>query len=273
MLKKVVIAGLAVVVGVVVLAFVSPALFDWVCHQGKAVKEGAEDLVPLQQRIEILRDKLHELVRNKSTYYDQAAKQSVEVEKLTGDVATSTKNLADQWSKIEAIRNDLDNEKTRFIYRGVEYKRAEVEKQLKQDFDSYKTAEAALDAKKDLLSAKKQALEAARSQLANMESLNTEMEARLEQMKADLERVQMREAQKGEKPDDTGYASLKADMDKVADKIAEREKALDLRAEFDKGPIDPRVDKAPEDKDILKQIDDYKAAKNGAPKTNVADKP
>ncbi len=272
MLKKVVIAGLAVAVGVVVLAWISPPLFDWVVHQGKALKDGAENAIPLEQRIDTLRDKLNDLKNNKSKYYDQAAKVSVEVDTLTADVAKETANLAVQWKKIDVMRSDLDTQKVSYTYNRVEYKRAEVEKQLQQDFDSYKTAESALDAKKDLLSAKKQALDASRAQLANLESLNNEMEARLEQMKAELQRVRLREAESGTKADDNGYANLKAEMDQVGGKIAEREKALDLHAEFDKGTIDPLPDKAAGDGDILKQIDAYKAAKNGEPvQTKVAD--
>ena len=271
MLKKVVIAGLAVAVGVAVLAWISPPLFDWMVHQGKALKEGAENSIPLEQRIDTLKDKLNDLKSNKSKYYDQAAKVSVDVDTLTADVAKETANLAVQWKKIDVMRGDLDTQKVSFTYGGVDYKRGEVEKQLKQDFESYKTAESALDAKKDLFSAKKQALDAARAQLANLESLNNEMEARLEQMKAELQRVRLREAQSGTKADDNDYANLKAEMDQVGGKIAEREKALDLHAEFDKGAINPLADKPAGNEDIKKQIDDYKAAKNGEPKANIAE--
>jgi chromosome segregation ATPase len=272
MLKKVVIAALAVVVGVAVLAWVSPPMFDWMVHQGKAFKDGAEDKIPLEDRIDTLKEKLKDIKNNKSKYYDQAAKVSVEVDQLTADVAKDTVKVDTQWKNVEALRTDLDDtQRTAFHYNGADWKRSEVEKQLKQDFESYKTADGALDSKKDLLTAKKAALEAARAQLANLESLNSEMEARLEQMKADLQRVRLREAQSGTKVDDNEYAGLKAEMDQVGGKIAEREKALDLHAEFDKGQINPLADKPAGGDDIKKQIDAYKAAKNGDPKpTEVA---
>jgi len=270
MLKKVVIAGLAVAVGVAVLAWISPPLFDWMVQQGKNIRTGAEDAIPLEQRIDVLQGKLKDIKNNKSKYYDQAAKQAVEVDQTTAEINKMTADLAVQWQKIDKMRSDLDTEKVSFVYNKVEWKRGEVEKQLKQDFVSYKTAEAALDAKKDLLTAKKQALDAARSQLADLEGQNSQMEARLEQMRAELQRVRLREAQSGQKTNDNEYANLKAEMDQVGGKIAEREKALDLRAEFDKGTINPLPDKSADNDDIKKQIDDYKAAKNGEPKTEVA---
>jgi chromosome segregation ATPase len=271
MLKKVLVAGLAVVVGVAVLAWISPPLFDWICHQAKAAKEGMEESIPLEQRIDILKDKLNDLKKNKQKYYDQAAKESVEVEKLSAEVDKESKNLADQWDKIQAIRGDLETQKTSYHYSGHDYTRADVEKELKRDFETYKTAQAALDAKKELLGSRKEALDAAREQLSSLEGLNGEMEARLEQMKAELEKVRMREAKTGTPANDNDYANLKAEMDQVGNKIAEREKALDLKAEFEKGPIDPRADKGADAADILKQIDDYKAQKD-APKPDVAEK-
>ena len=218
MMKKVVIAGLAVAVGVAVLAWISPPLFDWMVQQGKNIKNGAEDAIPLEQRIDVLQGKLKDIKNNKSKYYDQAAKQAVEVDQTTTEVNKMTADLALQWQKIDKMRNDLDTEKVSFVYNKVEWKRGEVEKQLKQDFVSYKTAEAALAAKKDLLTAKKQALDAAPMQLADLEGQNAEMEARLEQMRAELERVRLREAQSGQKRNDNEYANLKAEMDEVGGK-------------------------------------------------------
>ncbi len=80
MMKKVVIAGLAVAVGVAVLAWISPPLFDWLVHQGKALKDGAEDSIPLEQRIDVLQGKLKDIKNNKAKYYDQAAKAKDDVD-------------------------------------------------------------------------------------------------------------------------------------------------------------------------------------------------
>jgi len=273
MLKKVVIAIVAVAAGVAVLAVFCPEVYRYFSQKVEDAKQAAVSAIPLEDRINTLKKELTDLKNNKTKYYDQAAKVSVEVDQLTADVARASADLQTQWTKIDALRGDLDTQKVSFRYNGQDFTRAEVEKDLKQKFAAYKTAEGALDSQKDLLSAKKEALQASRDQLASLESQNTEMEARLETMRADLQRVRMREAKSGLKSSDDEYAKLKSEMDEVGGKIAEREKALDLHAEFDKGAINPLPDNSAEDGDILKQIDAYKAAKNGEPKTAVADNP
>jgi len=69
---------------------------------------------------------------------------------------------------IDIMREDLNTQKVSFNYGGQDYRRADVEKQLTADFDSVKTGEQALDAKKDLLSARKQSLDAAKKQLSEL---------------------------------------------------------------------------------------------------------
>ena len=162
MLKKVVIAGLAVAVGVVVLAWISPPLFDWVVHQGKALKDGAENAIPLEQRIDVLQGKLKDLKTNKAKYYDQAAKSKDDVTALTDEVARMTKDTDAQWQAMQKFRTDLDTQKTSYSYKDYTYdNRTAAEKKLKQELDSYDIAEKSLAFKKDALDAKTQALQAA----------------------------------------------------------------------------------------------------------------
>jgi chromosome segregation ATPase len=273
MLKKIVIAGLAVAVGVAVLAWVSPPLFDWMCHGAGQIKKSLDDSVPPQQRIEILKDKLKALEQNKSKYFDAVAKEAVEVDKLQTDVDKMDDNVHLQWKRIDIMRSDLNDQKASFTYGGQTHKRADVEKQLASDFESVKTAEQALDAKKDLLAARKQSLDAAKEQLATLAQRRDEMAARIAKLEADLKLVQMREEKASLKLDDNEYSSLNAEIDEVSGKIEQRQKMLDLKAQFSEGTggIDPLAkDPAPKG-DILKQIDDYKAAHGDAPKTNVAE--
>jgi chromosome segregation ATPase len=273
MLKKVVIAGLAVAVGVAVLAWISPPLFDWMCHQAKAVQKGIDDSIPPQQRIEILKDKLKALEQNKSKYFDAVAHEDNAVKDLSKEVDGMTDRLAAQWARIDAFNKDLDTQKTSFTYGGKDYKRSDVEAELKRDWDAYKVAEKALDAKKDLLNARKQALDTAKSQLASLETRRDEMAAQITKMEADLKVVQMQEQVTATKFDDNEYAKLEAEINEVSGKIADRQHSLELQAQFSHGgEIDPLADKtAPAGKDFRKEIDDYKAAKDGPAKANIAE--
>ncbi len=240
--------------------------------RARPVKDGAENAIPLEQRIDVLQGKLKDLKTNKAKYYDQAAKSKDDVTALTDEVARMTKDTDAQWQAMQKFRTDLDTQKTSYSYKDYTYNnRTAAEKKLKQELDSYDIAEKSLAFKKDALDAKTQALQAAREQLANLESQNNEMEARLDQMRAELEMVRTREAQAGVQAEDNERANLKAEMDEVEKKIQHRETVLDLHAEFDKGHADAPADK-PADTDVLKRFDEKAAQKDGA-KANVADKP
>jgi predicted nucleic acid-binding Zn-ribbon protein len=272
MFKKVVIAGLAVAVGVAVLAWISPPLFDWVCHQPKVIMNGIDDSIPPEQRIEILKDKLKALDGNKQKYVDAYAKEAVAVDKLSADVERMSDDVALQWKKIDLMKDGLETQKTAIVFpNGREYKRDQVEKQLSSDFESAKIAESALDAKKELLTARKQALATAKEQIDNLDKRRDEMSARLTKMEADLKLVRMKEEVSHLKVDGNDYAKLNSEIDEVSGKIAEKQKALDVQAQFKQGAVDPLGEAPADSKNVLKQIDDYKAARNGAPKTNLAE--
>jgi len=180
MLKKIVIAGLAVAVGVAVLAFVSPVMFDYLCHGVHQIQKNAEDSIPPEQRIEILKDKLKALDGNKKQYVDAYAKEAVAVDKLAAEVDKMSDSVALQWKKIDLMKDGLETQKASIRFdNGKEYSRSEVEKQLSDDFSSVKLAEANLDSKKELLSARKQALSAAKEQLTSLDQRRDEMATRL----------------------------------------------------------------------------------------------
>ena len=271
MLKKVAIAGLAVVIGVAILAWISPPLFDWIVQQGKNVKEGAENAIPLEQRIDVLQGKLKDLEKNKAKYYEQAANAKDKVDELTADVARMTKDLDAQWTAMAKLRNDLNGSDVRVSYKNVSYDHGQAQKVLKQELDAYDTAEKSLNAKKDQLSATSQALQAAREQLANLENDNAAMQARLEQMRAELALVKQKEDAAHIQSNDNERASLKAEMDDVDKKIKHRETVLDLHGEFDQGHADAPADK-PVDNDVLKRFDEKAAQKDGKP-ADLANKP
>ena len=271
MLKKAMIAGLAVVVGVAVLAWLSPKLISTIRYEAGQAIESAEDSVPLETEIGRLRGEVKRLEGDENHYYDQVAKQAVEVDKVRQDVAETTNAMEHQWNNIEAMRKDLGDEvRTSFHYGKGTYSREEVTKQLKLDFESYQKCEQELAAKKNLVSAEEKSLAASEEQLRSLKGQRENMKAELAQLEADLKLVRMKEAQTSVQVDDTEYARAKADIAKVRERIDTRKKALELKGEPANGPIDATA--APtqtDEKDLLKQIDEKGGRK--ADGKNVAD--
>jgi len=271
MLKKAMIAGLAVVVGVAVLAWLSPKLISTIRYQAGQTIESIEDSVPLETEVGRLRGEVKRLEADEHHYYDQVAKQAVEVDKLRSDVDETTAGMAKQWNNIEAMRASLgDDQKASYRFGNRIYSREEVTEQLARDFNSYQSCEKELKAKKDLLSAGEKSLAASEDQLGALKGTRRDMEVELAKLEADLKLVRLKEAQSSVKVDDGEYARVRAYIAKLRDRVAEKQKALDYEGKFTNGTIDATA--APtqtDEKDLLKQIDEKGGHK--ADGKNVAD--
>ncbi len=272
MLKKALIAGLAVVVGVAVLAWVSPKLISTIRYQAGQAVESVENSVPLETEIGRLQAEVKRLEGDQNRYYDQVAKQAVEVDKLRRDVDDTTAAMDKQWANIEAMRNSLgDDVKTSFQFGKRTYTREEVTDQLARDFSSYQNCEKELKAKKELLSAADKSLAASEDQLGALKTVRNDMEVELAKLEADLKLVRLKEAQTSLKVDDGEYARVRADIAKLRDRVAAKEKALEYEGQFANGTIDATAAPAQaNEKDLLKKIDEQNAGHKADPK-NVAE--
>ena len=239
MLKKAVIAGLAVVVGVAVLAWLSPKLISTIRYQAGQTMQSIEDSVPLETEIGRLRGEVKRLETDEHHYYDQVAKQAVGVDKLRDDVTATTAAMDKQWTNIEAMRKSLgDDVKTSFRFGNRTYSREEVTDQLARDFKSYESCESELKAKKELLNAADKSLAASEDQLGTLKGARRDMEVELAKLEADLRLARLKEAQSSIQVDDGEYARVRADIAKLRDRVSEKQKALDYQGKFANGPID-----------------------------------
>jgi len=272
MLKKAVIAGLAVVVGVAVLAWLSPKLISTIRYEAGQAVQSVEDSVPLETEIGRLRGEVKRLEADEHHYYDQVAHQAVDVDKLRTDVDDTTAGMEKQWKNIEAMRASLgDDVRTSFRFGSRVYSREEVTDQLARDFKSYESCESELKAKKELLSAGEKSLATSEDQLGALKGTRRDMEVELAKLEADLKLVRLKEAQSSVKVDDGEYARVRADIAKLRDRVAEKQKALDYEGKFSNGSIDATA--APieaNEKDLLKQIDEKKGGHKADAK-NVAE--
>jgi peptidoglycan hydrolase CwlO-like protein len=277
MMKKLVIAVLAVAVGVAVLAWVSPVFFGWAKSQVQKTGQALDSSVPLEDRIDMLQAKLKDLDKNEGKYFDAVGKQDYEVKKLSKEVASLSDHLDAQWKKVEKMRDDLgDATKTSFTTKdgyNRTWARADVEEQFDRDFKSFKNMEQELEAKKKILAANEKELVTAKEELHSLGQLRDSMAAKIATMKADLAEVRRKENETGAKLDSSEYARLTDEINDVADQIGQRKSAIEVRGEAANGPVDPLADKPAPTKDRLKDFDEFKNAHKGdAGKAVVSDK-
>ena len=227
MLKKVAMAGLAVVVGVVVLAWISPTLYDYIVNQIMSAKNNAENSIPLEKRIEMLRSKVADLDNNKQKLVDAYGVKASAAKETEAEVAKMTSDLKDEMARIDKFTEDLDTQKTSYKYQDKEYSRDDVKAQLAEEFKRYKSAEATLNAKKELLEARKTAKAAAWEAVSSFNKQRDELAAKLDTMEAELQQVRAREAAASANVKDNDMADLGHQIDELNKKIDEKNNAAD----------------------------------------------
>jgi len=279
MLKKVAIAGLAVVVGVVVLAWISPTLYDYIVNQIMSAKNNAENSIPLEKRIEMLRDKLKDIDNNKQKLVDSYGVKATAFTETQKEVAKLEAARDAEMARIDDFTKDL-SDTTKVSFRLIDsstnkekdFSREQVEAQLKEEFKNLKIADATLDSKKELVEARKAAKDAAWNAVSTFNKQRDELSAKLDTMEAELAKVRAREAAAAEKVSDNDMAALNAQIDELNKRIDEKNNAADAATALKGGSIDPLAGQKVDSKDdILKQIRDYKDAKNPAPSSKVAE--
>jgi peptidoglycan hydrolase CwlO-like protein len=252
MLKKLVIACLAVAVGLFVLK--RTELGSYVRVWWKNARACASKQVPIETEIERLRDDVARLGGETRGHFDAIAEEEVAIDNLQGDIKHVRANLERQERNIRTMREDLKSDVQFITYGDTQYTRRQVEHQLKHDWAAFKRAENELKVKENLLEAKKDALNAAKDKLQAMQDTRDGLAQKLETLEAELRSVRVAQTRSKLHFDDnnSALASIKEGVAKVENRIKVERKKLEHEAEFTSGPV--RVDQKSA-KDFVKEID------------------
>jgi len=252
MLKKLLIAAVAVLVGLTVItsptwvgSLVRTKLKDartWVRHQ-----------VPPETEIQRLRDEVARLSSVSKKHFSDLAEETVAVDRLRQDVSTLEANLAQKKKNILVLREDLGSPEQFVSYGERRYSKDEVKRQLARDFEAYQVAEENLKAKRGLLEAKEAGLAAAREQMKAMQDTRQLLEDKLARLEAEIKRVRVAQTRSQFSLDDSSLSRVKEDVAALEDRVKVAQTELKLRAEYSEAPI-PLAERVQE-KDLLKDID------------------
>lgn len=213
-----------------------PSLVDVMEKVEKAQKDSLENSVPLETEIGRLKAEVKGLEHDEHAYYDQVAKQSVEMDKLRKDVEDTMARMDKHQSDIAAMRKDLGSaEKTSFKYGSRNYTRDEMTQQLARDLKAFEGVEMELQAKKKNLSAAEKLLAASEDQLGSLKAMCDELTEELVKVEAASKLVSMRASGSGAQEDD-GELAARADIAKMRERINNRQKQLELQSQFNKAP-------------------------------------
>jgi len=235
MCKKVLIAALAVVVGLSVVK--GTWLGSHMRLKFSNARHWVQERVPPEQEIARLRMELVNLSREDDKFYDRVARMAVDVDKQEAALGKVRTNLSREEALIRKLKSEL-TEGVEFVnLDGARYTRTD----LRISAVAFKNAEENLKSQEAALAARKRHLALEKKKLADLRNKRDEMGTDLQRLETALAEERQAQAASESTIDDSGYRQIRKDMDSIRDKINVLKKKRELRGEFNIPTIDPKV--------------------------------
>jgi len=252
MCKKIGIAAIAVVLGLVVLN--KTKLGEWTKHSFQSLKEKVvASVIKPEDEIKSLKEKLNDFGPRLHEHVNKMAEVKFEEQKLEKAITEQTARLVKQREKVLALKNDLETIKVKGG------KSASVKASiLESEYRSYQNGEESLKVKQEMLDRTKEKFAAAEEKLTAMQAMKLKLEAELGRLEVRLEIARAREAQNDYAFDDEELGDLKADFAKLDERISKMEIKSDIENQYLPSTKDAGTKRAPVSADnLLKEIEDH----------------
>jgi chromosome segregation ATPase len=256
MCKKVLIATLAVVVGLAVIK--GTWLGSHLRLRFNKAAAWAQKQVTPETEIQRLRAEIKRLEADDLHYADQVARQRLEVKALTAQFKKDKDTLATLHTRISDLRASLKNlpegDNQKVSYRDGSYTRSEAEKQVELDYNRYKPLKRSVASQEKYLTAVQKALEQNEEKVAGLKQTRRDMLTQLKEL--EIKVAELRQAQKLESccVDDSNYSRVQSDIEALKQRLALDEETLKVKSGGDLGPIEKaeeiRAKKAKRQKEI-----------------------
>jgi len=259
MCKKVLIAALAVVVGLAVVK--GTWIGSHLRLKASNVRNWVQNRVPPEQEIARLRMELANLAKEDDKHYDKVARMAVDVDNQEAELAKFRTNLSREEARIRSLKGELSDVEFVVLKDGTRYTRTD----LRLNAVAFKNAEDNLKSKEASLAAKKRHLALERKKLAELRIKREEMATDLQKLETALAEERQLQAASESTIDDSNYRQIRKDMDSVRDRLNVLKKKRELRGEFA-----PTVDPKAAEQDT--QADKYLETRFGEKKEDVSKK-
>jgi len=226
MFKKVLIAALAVVVGLAVVK--GTWIGSHLRLRCSTARHWMETQIPPEQEINRLRMELVNLAKDDDLAYDKVARMAVDVENREKALAKQRTNLTREEARIRKIKGELGDGAEFVVFEGSRVTRSD----LRNLAISFKNAEENLKSKEGSLEARKRHLALEQKKLSQLRNKRDEMATELQRLETALAEERQAQAQSESTIDDSGYRQIRKDMDSVRDRINVLKKKRELKGEF-----------------------------------------
>ncbi len=225
MFKKILITAVALA-AVGGLVFGTDA-YSYLSTSAKKVRTEVKSNVPLEFEIERARNMVAELIPDIQKNMHVIAQEEVEVEELRDQIARSAKNLNTEKQKLLTLCSDTGNSQGKFHYAGRKASEREVNGEISRRFERFRTAEATVMAKKQMLDARERSLSAAREKIEGMFSAKRDLEVEVQNLDARLKMLQAAQTTSQFNFDDSQLSRCKKTMLELRKRLDVAERILD----------------------------------------------
>jgi hypothetical protein len=202
----------------------------------KSTAARVQSSVSPEREVERLRMEVQALKSQDERLINKVAQQAVEADKLEEAVAAQRKDLARREASMKAMHTALALEGSLVSLHGEKFPRAEVEKQLRLDFEAFEKDEELLRAREAHLAEVKRGLEANKASLSNLRVQREKMLADLQRLETALAEERRAEAVRATAIDDSGHQKIQAEIEAVKDRVAAMTRAREIQGSLE-GPI------------------------------------
>lgn len=272
MLKKVVIAGLAVAVGVAVLAFVSPKLFSLMMYCGQQTQQSIDEAIPPETELGRIKNELDEVEKEKPKLFHKIAVEELQLKKLDATIAANQKELDPLEKNATDLADLLERDRTavKVSYNGHMTPRDNVLSALNAAVEMRDAKRAELQANQEQQLQSQALLDQHNKQLNDFNATIAKMQTRLKDVDLKIQKARTAQANAPSlATDDDRLSRAKADLDKLDDRATVMAREAQLAGANTPKATTPA---APSEDDLLKRAHNTGDQDEPA-KTAVADKP
>jgi len=259
MCKKLLIAGLAVVVGLVVIR--TTGLASHIRLWKKEAAAWAKNQVDPETEIARLRMEVDRLERDDKLYFHKVAEQRLQVKarrtRLEHDrteVAVLHKRLTDLRAALQTGEADLQQ----VSYNGSSYSRADAERQVDVDWTRYKPLKSSVSSQERGLKALEAALAQNEAKLFSARQRRQEMLNEIQEMENELNELRQAKAANAAVLDDSSYGEVRRSIEGLRQRLAVEKEKLTLEGAGLGGPIEQaetvRARKAEREKEMEQEL-------------------
>lgn len=247
-------AGVALLLG---LLFGRDAI-SYVATGIASVRQSVKDSIPIEVELERAENMITNITPEIRRSRHIIAKEEVEIDRLEKRINGLEDALAQDESNIMRLKADLEGGDSYFVYAGHRYDRGQVNADLENRFERFKTKDATLGNLKKVLAARQKSVAAAREKLGDMVASKRQLEVEIENMRARTKMLEVAKTTSDFKFDDSHLARTQSLLSDIDARIQAEELVVNeaTSVNFDEIPLDEPT----ETKNVTDAITDYFSA-------------